>query len=211
VTSLFLKVLARKKRAAFARWAVGVGSSSTSAISLGKTSTTLADVLLSQASGKRVQLQGELRDAATTIALIRQSIASVSLSKDVRNKMQGSMDFKATEEGMDPYKVVGRGMLYLYEGDGYTRELKYERAQSMYEAQILWLRDRPRLDIKMLSICHGRLGKMFLLTGKTNRAIVEFDRQLSLAREIHDRVEETEVLCTIPSRKRALYVLHGIL
>ena len=46
--------------------------------------------------------------------------------------------------------------------------------------------------IKLLAICHGRQGKMYLRMEKFNRAIVEFDRQLSLANEIDDKVEIAE-------------------
>lgn len=84
-------------------------------------------------------------------------------------------------------------MHFLYEGDGYAMENKFSLAQHNYEAQIWSLRAQPRgVDIKLLAICHGRLGKMFLQLGKTNRAIVEFDRQLSLAREISDKAEEAD-------------------
>ena len=60
----------------------------------------------------------------------------------------------------------------------------------MYEAQIMWIRSRPSIDIKALAICHGRMGKMFLKLDKFNRAIVEFDRQLSLGNEIDDKPGE---------------------
>ena len=72
-------------------------------------------------------------------------------------------------------------------GDGYAQENKFAFAQDMYEAQIMWIRSRPIIDIKALAICHGRMGKMFLQLEKFNRAIVEFDRQLSLGNEIDDK------------------------
>ena len=42
----------------------------------------------------------------------------------------------------------------------------------------------------------GRLGRMFMLQGKYDRGIVEFDRQLSLAREIDDKPEAADVSST---------------
>lgn len=83
-------------------------------------------------------------------------------------------------------------MHYLYEGDGYAMESKFPLALQMYETQVLFLRSRPTIDIKLLALCHGRLGKMFLQMDKHNRAIVEFDRQLSLAKEVDDRAEEAD-------------------
>ena len=47
-------------------------------------------------------------------------------------------------------------------------------------------------EIKLLALCHGRLGKVYLSLTKASRAIVEFDRQLSLGSEIGDQAEEAE-------------------
>jgi tetratricopeptide (TPR) repeat protein len=81
---------------------------------------------------------------------------------------------------------------YRYEADGYAKEGNFVLAYSTYEAQIIFLRSQPELNIKLLAITHGRLGRMFLLQGKFDRAIVEFDRQLSLAREIDDKPEQAD-------------------
>ena len=69
----------------------------------------------------------------------------------------------------------------------------------------MWIRSRPSTDIKALAICHGRLGKMFLKLGKNNRAIVEFDRQLSLAREVGDKPEEADAFFGLGSGYLANY------
>jgi len=47
----------------------------------------------------------------------------------------------------------------------FTHYLQFDLAKHNYEAQIMWIRSRPRIDIKALAICHGRLGKMFLNLG----------------------------------------------
>ena len=88
------------------------------------------------------------------------------------------------------YLSIDVCIVYQHIGDGYAQENKFEFAQHMYEAQIMWIRCRPSIDIKALAICHGRMGKMFLKLDKFNRAIVEFDRQLSLGNEIDDKPGE---------------------
>jgi len=85
-------------------------------------------------------------------------------------------------------------MHFLYEADGLAGEGKFDMAYSTYEMQIVSLRTQPdgKLDIKLLAITHGRLGKMFLLQSKFDRAIVEFGRQLSLADEVDDKPEAAD-------------------
>ena len=90
----------------------------------------------------------------------------------------------------DEDQCIYQCTIYILIGDGYALENKFDFAQHMYEAQIMWIRSRPSIDIKALAICHGRMGKMFLKLDKFNRAIVEFDRQLSLGNEIDDKPGE---------------------
>jgi tetratricopeptide (TPR) repeat protein len=69
-----------------------------------------------------------------------------------------------------------------------------ERERRRGQAPALVTRN-PQLtakEIKLLALCHGRLGKVFLRLGKAARSIVEFDRQLSLAIEIGDTSEEAD-------------------
>ena len=51
------------------------------------------------------------------------------------------------------------------------------------------IRANPTLNLKLLSLCHGRLGRLFLAMGKFDRGLVDFSRQLSLAKEIDDEPE----------------------
>ena len=47
-------------------------------------------------------------------------------------------------------------MRYLYEGDGYVASSKFEQARRAYENQIMLIRANPTLNLKLLSMCHGR-------------------------------------------------------
>eukprot|EP01038_Epipyxis_sp_PR26KG_P007587 gene7587-10336_t len=189
IIDLFMKVIYRYKKSAFTKWQAGhfdFSSKDTHNFS------SVGSVLLQQSVEQRVQLQGLLREAISSTASIKQSLTLVNLSKATKKKLMESQDFKGMEEGIDHRNLYYQGMHFLYEGDGYAMENKFDHAKDLYETQILWIRSRPKVDIKMLAICHGRLGKMFLRLDKKNRAIVEFDRQLSLAKEINDRAEEAE-------------------
>eukprot|EP01041_Mallomonas_annulata_P015298 gene15298-32402_t len=85
------------------------------------------------------------------------------------------------------------GLTYIQvEADGLAIMNKFDRAYSLYEAQIISLRSEKVKDVKILSVCHGRLGRLFLREDRFDRAIVEFDRQMSLAKEIDDKAEEAE-------------------
>jgi WD40 repeat protein len=88
--------------------------------------------------------------------------------------------------------MQSHGMTFLYEGDGYCNENKFSYALNCYEAQIITIRATLPVNVKLLAVCHGRLGKLYLKQEKYDRAIVEYDRQMSLANEIDDKVEAAE-------------------
>ena len=205
VTNLFLRMMHRLKRSAFMRWKTGevVDSSDgrNPVISGIKNEVaSLGSKLLQQSKEKRVQLQGMLRDLIVGTATIKQNLYLAGIPRDTKAKLVQSNHFKAMDEGLDHIDLnSSKGMKFLYEGDGYALDNKFESAKHMYDAQIIFLRSKPSIDIKMLSICHGRLGKMFLKLGKKNRAIVEFDRQLSLAKEIDDEADKADAYFGIGS------------
>ena len=93
---------------------------------------------------------------------------------------------------MNTGTIMARGMRFLFEADAYALAHKFENALRLYEAQIITLRSEKTKDVKMLSLCYGRLGKLFLQEERYDRAILEYDHQLSLAREINDKPEEAE-------------------
>jgi hypothetical protein len=217
VTNLFLNLIQRFKKSAFHRWKTGnfittnlIGEVFNEKRELNLIS--VGDVLLKQSGEMRVELQALLRDVISSTADMKQKLYLSSIPRDTKKMLTSNSQFKSMYEGIDYQNlVVSRGMKYLLEGDGYAQEKKFELAKKMYEAQIILLRSCSKsnikkttkknvvmrssdidIDVKMLAICHGRLGKMFLTLGEKNRAIVEFDRQLSLAREIEDKAEESE-------------------
>ena len=93
---------------------------------------------------------------------------------------------------MNHEKLGVDGLNYLYEGDGYASLGNFVMALQMYEAQIVYLRSKPIVNIKFLAITHGHMGKMFMKQSRYDRAIVDFDRQLSLAKEINDKPEAAD-------------------
>jgi len=173
----------------------------------------VGDVLLAQCEEKRVELQAQLRDTLCTTATVKQKLHLASMASATRQRLIRSTNFRDMPEGIDMQKLVeDSNMRFLLEGDGYAKESKFELAKQMYDAQVIAIRARtqagiskgrrpalvsrnPQLtgkEIKLLGLCHGRLGKMFLSLSKASRAIVEFDRQLSLGLEIDDPAEIAE-------------------
>ena len=70
---------------------------------------------------------------------------------------------RATEEVVVHQSDNSLLMRYLYEGDGYVASSKFEAARRAYENQIVLIRANPTLNLKLLSLCHGRLGRLFLV------------------------------------------------
>jgi hypothetical protein len=195
ITSLFTDLIYRFKKTAFEKWHLGEFQSS----SVEKDSfPSLGSLLLKQAQEKRLELQGLLREAIAGTTMLSNSMAVVDLSKENRDKLTRSVHFKSQEEGMNHVKLASEEfMYYLYEADGYTKEGNFALASSMYEAQLLLLQSKPVQNIKQLSITHGKMGKMYLKSSKFDRALVEFDRQLSLAKEISDKPEQGKFIYII--------------
>ena len=196
IIDMFHRMMMRLKKQAFRRWKVGPEKNDAIGGTGGSGDDTqiisVGGVMLEKAYEKRLEFQESLREMINSTAGVQQKLMLAKLSKDSRKQMTQLRDFKHMEEGIDHNTLYLKGMKLLYEGDGYVKEGRFDLALSMYDAQIIWLRSKPTFDIKLLAICHGRLGRMFLHIGNFARAVVEFDRQLSLAREIQDKCEESD-------------------
>lgn len=175
---------------------------------------SIGGVLLKQCETKRIELQSLLRDTLINTGAVKQKLHLTSLAPVTRHRLIHASNFKEMQEGFDLQKIVEESnMRFLLEGDGCAQENKFDRAKQLYDAQIISIRARtvvsidskrktvslvtrnPQLtpkEIKLLAVCHGRLGKVFLSLSKPSRAIIEFDRQLSLGQEISDQVEEAD-------------------
>lgn len=193
IINMFSKVQVRLKGQAFYRWAgkqaayLKASQSTAEMISIG-------DIMLKQSYTKRMELQHELRQAMTMTSSLQQKLSLIELSKENQKKLVNSEYFKGMEEGISHPLLYSRGLTMYYEANGYVKENKFALARDLYEGQIISLRCRaigPQ-EIKLLALCHGKLGQMFLKLSEANRALIEFDRQLSLAKEVEDKVEESD-------------------
>lgn len=189
VTKLFMNLIFGLKRSAFDKWRLGNFSKDSKDAD---NFVSAGSVQLQKVLEKRLILQQELREAIALTASVDQGVKLASMSHDDRVKLLRSQYFKKQEEGLNHVKMESEGLHFLYEADGYATKGNFQLAASMYEAQVMYLRSQPKLNIKFLAITHGRMGKMYLKSGRFDRAIVDFDRQLSLAREIDDAADEAE-------------------
>ena len=193
ITHMFIRRKFWQVRNAFTRWDKGevVESVEMAHVDPGLP-ISLGGVMLETARNKRIELQGLLRQAMAVTTDIQQKFKLAAMDIGNRRRLTRNKDFKGTAEGMTHIAVEASGMHWLYEADAYVVGGNFTLACTVYEMQIIYLRSRPKLDIKMLAVTHGRMGKMFLRQSKFDRAIVEFGRQLSLAKEVDDRPEMAE-------------------
>lgn len=197
IAHTFNVTILRYKKAAFHKWKTGEIELSSHDL---RNFVSVGGVLLQQAFEKRSELQDLLRSAISETATVRQKLELTQLSKHARKTLISSSTFKSSEEGISHANLFAAGMTMFYEGDGYAMESKFDLATQCYEAQITLIRSKQLVSepqqrqqaIKALAICHGRLGRMFSKLGHASRAVVEFDRQLSLAKEIGDKNEESD-------------------
>lgn len=186
VNSLLNNLVRQYTAKYFHKWATG----SFGSFSLQERDTRgCGTIMLEKSKVLREDLQSKLRQVIAISAETRTALDNVKLSNKQREKIKSSTDFKSLDEGMSQVKLEARGMHFLYEGDGYTLENNFALAEHCYEAQIIALRSVKPVSVKLLAICHGRLGRLFLRQSRYDRAIFDFDRQLSLGNEIEDAVE----------------------
>ena len=190
ITHIFQRRVYWQIRNAFSRWFKGEVVSGVEVQQVDANAPfSLGGTMLETARKKRVELQGLLRQAMAVTVNIQQKFSLAAMDIGNRRRLTRNKDFRGTVEGMDHMGAEANGMHYLYEADGYALEGKFSQAHATYDLQIIYLRSKPKLNIKLLAITHGHYGKMCLREGKFDRAIVEFGRQLSLAREIDDKPE----------------------
>jgi tetratricopeptide (TPR) repeat protein len=149
---------------------------------------------------EREDIQNELRGIISDFASIKRDMSVMKLTTDQRRTLLQSSFLPNMEEGFDyKYLYMHNGLRFLSEADSLTLVNKFQQAYHLYESQIIYLRSETNVNIKLLSLCYGRLGKLFLREEKYDRAIVEFDHQMSLSKEISDNVEEAEAYFGIGS------------
>ena len=183
-----LQAIGRKLlQSAFEKWSTGKFSQS---IHSSEFNGGVGSVMLQKSRKMREEVQGMLREALANTAEMTTKLKVCSLPHKHYKKLTSSVHLKDMEEGMSQSRMYeSGGLTFLFEGDGYAVNRKYKQAEDCYEAQIITIRSRAPLNIKYLAMCHGRLGKLFLRMERFDRAIVDFDRQMSLANEIGDKVE----------------------
>jgi WD40 repeat protein len=191
IREAFVTCSRRFLKSAFEKWLTGKFSQDDDGATSGGTSG-VGTRLLHKTRLLREEMQSSLRqELAQTFQIKKQLTLSTSYSLQQQSKFISSDLFPVMEDGgmNSLHLVIDEGMKFLYEGDGYVATSQYHQAESCYDAQIILLRSRLPLKIKYLAICHGRLGKLYLRQERYDRAIVEFDRQMSLGNEIGDKVE----------------------
>ena len=196
----FEQLLVRKLRSCLCKWATGsfedIGEMENGLPVGGRRAPKVTGVgtkLLANAKEKRLEMQDQLRRAIAEAADLKEKWKMVSLAPDSRKRLLNSTSFHAMEEGLNHVALQVDSLTFLYEGDGMVLLNNFKSARQLYEAQIIKLRSyKENIKIKLLSVCHGRMGRMFIKQAYFDRAIVEFDRQLSLAKEVDDKYEAAE-------------------
>lgn len=170
VKNAFITCAKRFLKSAFEKWLTGKFSHE---LNGNDPSGGVGSVLLNNARKLREDIQSTLRQEIAQTYQIRKQLNIGTLPYEQHKKLVSSEYIKSMEEGMNSQQmVIDGGMKFLYEGDAYTLDNKFNEAESCYDAQIIYLRSRKPLNIKYLAICHGRLGKLYLRKEKFDRAIV---------------------------------------
>lgn len=137
----------------------------------------VGSLMLQKARAMRQNVQSSLREAIAQTAELRTKLAISALPHIQKKTLKDSEHMKIMEEGISQTYLYSHGLTFLYEGDGYTLHNMFPQALNCYEAQTISIRAVKPVNVKLLAMCHGRLGKLVLKQEKHDRAIVEYDRQ----------------------------------
>jgi len=116
--------------------------------------------MLDKAKESRLDLQADLRASVALTTNIAHKVNLATIASDNRKLLTKNREFRNMEEGMDHLRYEMNGLHFLYEADGHSQSGNFDLAYSTYEAQIMFLRSQPNIDIK------GRYLSVFMIRNR---------------------------------------------
>ena len=112
-------------------------------------------------------------------------------SRKQREALEKNRHFAESELGhtLGDYE---RDLAHMIQGDAFYNIRKYDEAMRCYSLQLDQIRDEDdssNPDVKVLAMIYGRRGRIELARRAWDRAILDYERQRSLASEIESDVE----------------------
>jgi WD40 repeat protein/tetratricopeptide (TPR) repeat protein len=108
-----------------------------------------------------------------------------------RKTLEENPHFAESELGHSLGKYE-RDLAHMIQGDAFYNIRKFEESMNSYDLQLQQMReedDPNEPDVKVLAMIYGRKGRIELAKRSWDRAILNYDRQRSLATEIESDVE----------------------
>jgi hypothetical protein len=157
---LFWKVSCRLKRQALFIWSSCINNLAQNMISDG-----VGSDLLNQAKNERQKLKNEFQNAMGIAVDIQNKLKLASMSKENLKLTTSSPYFHMQEESLDLSRTIHQsdGLSFLMEADLCIKSDMFERARTLYDAQIIALMSQSQPNLKYLGMCYGRLGRMFMI------------------------------------------------
>jgi len=132
-----------------------------------------------------------MADVLVTLTEIGKETELGKYSNKQRDELEKNVHFNESELGQS-LGVYPRDLAHLIQGDAFFNIRKYDDADRCFDNQLRQMRDEDdpdSPDVKVLALIYGRKGRVQLAMRNWDRAILNYDRQRSLASEIDSDVE----------------------
>ena len=195
VRNVMLKVWgdqsSRFKKAAWHKWVYGSHAGG---------GTTLEDKYNIISAGGKMLVKNEegrmenVKDMAEILVKLTEIQKDATLgqyTKKQREALENNRHFGESELG-HTLGTYERDLAHMIQGDAFFNIRKYDEAMDCYHRQLEQIKeedDPNEPDVKVLAMLYGRKGKVELARRAWDRAILDYERQRSLATEIESDVE----------------------
>ena len=147
--------------------------------------------MLIHSERNRLENIKDMADVLVTLTEIGKETTLGKYSNKQRRELEGNIHFHESELG-HTLGSYSRDLAHLIQGDAFFNIRKYVEADRCFDKQLQQMRsedDPENPDVKVLALIYGRKGRVQLAMRNWDRAILNYDRQRSLAEEIESDVE----------------------
>jgi tetratricopeptide (TPR) repeat protein len=133
----------------------------------------------------------DMADVLVSLTEITKETKLAKYTNEQRKQLEDNPHFKESELG-HTLGTYERDLAHMIQGDAFFNIRKYDQSMRCYDHQLGQMReeDDPNdPDVKVLAMIYGRKGRIELANRAWDRAILNYDRQRSLADEIESDVE----------------------
>jgi len=183
----------RFKKAAWHKWVYGSHAGGGMTLEDKYNIVSAGGKLLIKNEEGRMENIKDMADILVKLTEVQKDATLGQYSRKQREALEKNLHFGESELG-HTLGTYERDLAHMIQGDAFFNIRKYDEAMDCYHRQLEQMKeedDPNEPDVKVLAMIYGRKGKVELARRAWDRAILDYERQRSLATEIESDVEWT--------------------